>query len=110
MAVLQQHVDTSTEERACHSNTESDAGDTDEFLGINLPIGCGKVGGAMTKTLVHQTNLQSARSGSLKALVQVVNMVNLLIQNCINMEARDMDGMTALHHAAKYGNPRTVFA
>ena len=37
-------------------------------------------------------------------------MVNLLIQNGINVEARDTDGMTALHHAAKYGNPRTVFA
>ena len=36
-------------------------------------------------------------------------MINILIQNGVDLEARDDDGMTALHHAAEYGNPRTVF-
>ena len=112
MAVLQQHVDTSTrEERVRHSNTESDAGDTDEFLGNKSSNWLRKGWGSYdenTRTSNKSPKRKIRQSKSVST--SVVNMVNLLIQNGINMEARDTDGMTALHHAAKYGNPRTVFA
>ena len=39
----------------------------------------------------------------------VVGMIGLLIKNGCRIDAKDCDGKTALHHAAEYGNPRTVF-
>ena len=39
----------------------------------------------------------------------VIGMIGLLIRSGCRIDAKDGDGKTALHHAAEYGNPRTVF-
>ena len=117
MAVLQQHVDTSTKEFKVkpRSNKQNggdnyDTTETENMLATDsskwLRQGWG-IYDENTRTSNRSPKRKIRQSKTIST--SVVNMVNLLIQNGCDLEAKDIDGMTALHHAAKYGNPRTVF-
>ena len=121
MAVLQQHVDTSTKEHTIkrnanktkkndkrHSNDDEEK--TDDFLQNDSSKWLRKGWGSYDEN-TRTSNRSPKRKIRQSKFVStsVVNMINILIQNGVDLEARDDDGMTALHHAAEYGNPRTVF-